>query len=119
MTVNKGIAEKMARPNITGMSQEEITNLIKEGRKVLKEMGAGANAASLAQTRHIDSAKKAVANFQQAAAKYFAAGGTNTDKVSEILAPVQLDSYRDALSTVTIKARKGGGGRPRKVAVAA
>ena len=102
------------------MTKDEINAFIAQARTVKKERGFSTNSAAIAQTRYTDSARKAVSNCLQALAKLNGVGVSDEtwSQVSEILAPLQVANYREALTGVTINVRKGGGGRPRKNPVA-
>jgi hypothetical protein len=98
------------------MDKDALNELIRMAREIKKQKFASA---PNPRDRYIVSVGKAVANCLQAIAKLNSVEGVSDEtwaSVEAAIAPLQIANYRASAAGVTVKVRKGGGGRKKKVA---
>ena len=102
--------------DVKTMKDEEIEEMIKAARAEKKQRHPVSG--GLARDRYMVSVGKAVNNCLQAIAKLSGAEGVTDETwtaVENAIAPLSVENYRASAAEVTVKVRKGGGGRKKKI----
>ena len=108
------MASVLENIDLSKLSKEEIADLfvlLKEEKKSRKGSG------DTKLDGYYASVQKHVAALLVAGKKMHLVAGTNWEKVNEMLAPVQVDIFRDESEKAEIIERVYKGGRPRKTPI--